>query len=56
MGHANASVANRYRHQLEGQLAEDARRLDDYLTGATAGKVVSIATGAPTGARKASTA
>lgn len=28
-----------YRHQLPGQLEEDARRLDEYLTGATAGKL-----------------
>jgi integrase len=42
MGHANPSVANRYRHQLEGQLAEDARRLDEYLSGAVSGKVVRL--------------
>jgi integrase len=46
MGHANPSVANRYRHQLEGQLAEDARRLDEYLSGAVAGKVVRLHAGA----------
>jgi integrase len=34
MGHSNPSVANRYRHQLAGQLAEDAARLDEYLSGA----------------------
>jgi integrase len=51
MGHSNPSVASRYRHQLAGQLVEDAARLDAYLTGATAGKVVAIgATGARSGA------
>jgi integrase len=43
MGHANPSVQARYRHQLEGQLAEDAARLEDYLRGAVAGKVVALA-------------
>lgn len=43
MGHANPSVAARYRHQLDGQLAEDAKRLEDYLTGSKAGKVVTLA-------------
>jgi integrase len=42
MGHSNPGVAGRYRHLLPGQLAEDARRLDEYLTGATAGKVVAL--------------
>jgi integrase len=42
MGHAARGVAGRYRHLLPGQLAEDARRLDEYLAGAVAGKVVSI--------------
>ncbi len=42
MGHAAAGVAGRYRHLLPGQLAEDARRLDAYLAGAIAGKVVAI--------------
>jgi integrase len=51
MGHSNPSVANRYRHQLEGQLVEDAKRLDKYLKGAAAGKVVPIRTGAQTGAQ-----
>jgi hypothetical protein len=53
MGHSNPSVANRYRHQLERQLVEDAKRLDRYLRGAAAGKVVPIATGAQTGAQGA---
>jgi integrase len=53
MGHANPKVQARYRHQLPGQLEEDARRLEDYLSGATAGKVVPITTGARTGAHAA---
>jgi hypothetical protein len=52
MGHANPSVANRYRHQLEGQLAEDAARLDEYLSGAVVGKVIPLLTGAHTGAQR----
>jgi integrase len=56
MGHSNPSVQARYRHQLEGQLAEDARRIDEYLTGAAVGKVVALATGTQTGTHKASTA
>jgi integrase len=55
MGHANSSVANRYRHQLEGQLAEDAVRLDAYLEGAMAGKVVALPTGTRTGTQDAQT-
>ncbi len=43
MGHANPSVSARYRHQLEGQLAEDAATLEAYLAGVQAGKVVAIA-------------
>jgi integrase len=42
MGHSNPSVQARYRHQLEGQLTEDAKRLDEYLTGAVTGKVVAL--------------
>lgn len=42
MGHSNSSVAGRYRHLLPGQMAEDAKRVDEYLAGATAGKVVQI--------------
>jgi hypothetical protein len=52
MGHANHSVASRYRHQLEGQLAEDAARLDAYLSGATSGKVVQLPTGTHTGTQR----
>jgi integrase len=44
MGHSTGrTVAGRYRHLLPGQLAQDAERLDDYLSGAAAGKVVTIA-------------
>jgi integrase len=43
MGHANPSVQARYRHQLDGQLAEDAARLEAWLAGAAAGKVVALA-------------
>jgi integrase len=42
MGHSDGSVAGRYRHQLPGQLAEDAKLVDAYLAGAVAGKVVAI--------------
>jgi integrase len=43
MGHANPSVSARYRHQLEGQLTEDAGRLEAWLAGTAAGKVVRLA-------------
>jgi hypothetical protein len=43
MGHSNASVQARYRHALDGQLAEDAARLNAYLVGATAEKIVALA-------------
>jgi integrase len=42
MGHAALGVTGRYWHLLPGQLAEDARRVDEYLPGAIAGKVVAI--------------
>jgi integrase len=42
MGHAAPGVAGRYRHLLPGQIAEDASRLDEYLSGATVGKVVEM--------------
>lgn len=42
MGHANPSVQARYRHQLEGQLDEDAQRLEAWLAGTTAGKVFAL--------------
>ena len=42
MGHATPGIGGRYRHQLPGQLAEDAGLLDEYLSGATAGKVVEM--------------
>ncbi|HEX2459339.1 MAG TPA: tyrosine-type recombinase/integrase [Vicinamibacterales bacterium] len=40
MGHANHSVSRRYRHP--SQYAEDSARLDEYLSGVEAGKVVSL--------------
>lgn len=43
MGHANPSVSARYRHQLPGQLAEDAAQLEAYLAGAASRKVVALA-------------
>jgi integrase len=43
MGHANPSVQARYRHQLDGRLAEDAARLEEWLAGSRAGKVVALA-------------
>lgn len=55
MGHSNPSVAARYRHQLAGQLADDAARLDEYLVGAGAGKVVPLIAGATTGAAEPQT-
>lgn len=42
MGHSRGGVASRYRHQLPGQLAADADRIDAYLTGSIAGKVVAL--------------
>jgi integrase len=42
MGHSNGSVAGRYRHQLAGQLVQDAATLDAYLAGSVAGKVVTL--------------
>ena len=55
MGHSRTGVASRYRHQLRGQLAEDARRLEEYLT-AEAAQVVALPTGARTGAKAPQTA
>ena len=42
MGHSSGGVASRFRHLLAAQIAEDAQRLDAYLAGSTAGKVVSF--------------
>jgi integrase len=42
LGHADHSVRNRYQHSLAGQLVSDARRLDEYLTGAENGTVVRL--------------
>ena len=43
MGHANPSVAGRYRHQLPGQITEDAKQLDGWLAGTATGKIVALA-------------
>lgn len=43
MGHANASVAARYRHLLPTQIADDRQRVDAYLAGAATGKIVTLA-------------
>jgi integrase len=40
MGHSRGTIGSRYRHPTE--YAEDAKRLDSYLTGATAGKVITL--------------
>jgi integrase len=42
MGHAAQGAAGGYRHLLPTQIAEDARRLDEYLAGAITGKVVEL--------------
>ena len=42
MGHSIRTVSGRYRHQLDGQLAEDAATLERYLAGALTGKVVPL--------------
>jgi hypothetical protein len=45
MGHADTSVTGRYRHTIDGQLAEDARRLGQYFAGAVADEMrVSLST------------
>ena len=43
MGHSNPSVQGRYRHQLDGQLADDAAALTAYIEGTKMGKVVTLA-------------
>jgi hypothetical protein len=55
MGHAQNTIGDRYRHRLRGQLAEDARRLEEYLKG-DAAEVVPLPTGAQTGAQTAEAA
>jgi integrase len=45
MGHSTGSVAGRYRHLLPEQRVLDRKRLDDYLSGTVAGKVVPIGSG-----------
>jgi integrase len=47
VGHSSTYMTDRYRHLLEGQAAQDAERLDEYVNGAT---------GAQTGAQKGKTA
>ena len=42
MGHSAPGVAGRYRHLLPGQISEDAKRVDEYLAGSVAGKVVEM--------------
>ena len=42
LGHADVSVTGRYRHTIDGQLAEDAHRIDEYLAGTIAEKVVAL--------------
>lgn len=41
MGHGRATVGDRCRHALKGQLVQDAQRLDGYLHGRT-GEVVAL--------------
>ena len=53
MGHARHTVGRRYTHQLRGQLAEDADRLEAYLN-REAGIVVPFPAGAQHGAQAAS--
>jgi integrase len=43
LGHANNSVSRRYTHALMSGLADDAKALDEYLTGTTEGRVVPLA-------------
>jgi integrase len=43
LGHSRGTVQGRYRHILDGQLEDDAKRVDAYLAGAVAGKVVALA-------------
>ena len=55
MGHAHNGLGDRYRHRLRGQLAEDAKRLEEYLRAEPA-EVVTLPTGAQTGAQEAQAA
>jgi integrase len=56
LGHANHSVSGRYQHALPGQLAKDGEALNAYLIGETSGKVITLRTGAHSGAHLARTA
>lgn len=52
LGHAGASVSDRYRHRLLGQLRSDAELLDRYLLGKGAEVVELHPTGAQSGAQE----
>jgi len=41
-GRATHSVRSRYQHSLAGQLAKDARLLDEYLTASESGTLVRL--------------
>jgi integrase len=43
MGHSLRGAPGRYRHLLPGQIAKDAKRVDEYLAGAAGGKIVPLA-------------
>jgi integrase len=43
MGHSSGTAASRYRHLLPAQITENAKSVDRYLAGVTAGKVVQLA-------------
>jgi hypothetical protein len=55
MGHSSTSIRDRYRHELAGQLPEDAVTLEAFLTRQPA-QVVDLRTGARTGAHPLETA
>lgn len=42
-GHSVKTLRTRYTHTLNGQLAEDAAALDEFLSGAETGKIVQLA-------------
>jgi hypothetical protein len=43
LGHADTSMGARYTKKFRQQLGEDARRIDNYVTGRASGKVVELA-------------
>jgi hypothetical protein len=55
IGHGRHSIGDRYRDALKGQLASDARLLDDYLAGRSA-EVARLPTVAQAGAQPTETA